>query len=343
MIDSFVHVSLKNQNQEKIKKTYSSTSSFTLQYPCDDPHNCMPYVLDISKGTYLFECWGSSGSSWDQQSTPGLGGYTSGFLTIDQRTTFYVYIGTTGFFNANKGFQRGVNGILPGGATDIRISTSENWFDDSSLISRIMVAAGGGGAEWKASIGGNGGTLEGGISQSAKSVSSTSTYENTCKGGTQTSGSICPNYEDGSFTGFSAAGTFGSSGIPTPTQPNGIDDYGGFGGGGYYGGTSYGHSFAGSGGSSFISGYVGCNAVYNQLPVSHKNDPYHYSGFYFKRPVMIAGNQTMPLPTSVSGIHTGNGAFRITLIHYNVTCIHNSISFRISLFYYYFINTFQES
>mgnify|MGYP003762511417 CR=1 FL=1 len=49
-----------------------------------------------------------------------------------------------------------------GGATDVRLVSTEEWYDNVSQISRIMVAAGGGGAEWAGFKGGNGGEIVGG-------------------------------------------------------------------------------------------------------------------------------------------------------------------------------------
>ena len=188
-----------------------------------------------------------------------------------------------------------------------------------------MVAAGGGGAEWAGSIGGNGGGLNGG-----ESISSIEPYypvldEKHCPGATQTSGSECSTLNDPNLNGWDfdpAKGEFGSAGKPIPFPDFHIgDDYGGFGGGGYYGGTSYPYAFAGSGGSSYISGHEGCNSIDSQSTESniiHTGNSIHYSGIVFYSTQMISGNETMPLPNSQSsyGIHEGTGAFRIRLFSF---------------------------
>ena len=116
-----------------------------------------------------------------------------------------------------------------------------------------MVAAGGGSSEWSQSIGGNGGTLNGGTS------SFDSTY--ICQGATQTSGSKCSPIPSIYGQMYPTSGTFGIAGVVIPISSDSfVLDYGGFGGGGYYGGTSYPYAYAGSGGSSFISGHRGCKA-----------------------------------------------------------------------------------
>ena len=328
MLNNFVKVSLKDSSLGSINKSQETRRSFVLSYPCSNSHSCTPYVLEIAKGLYKFECWGSRGGQWTNVerhliSTPGLGAYTSGILYVPKPTTFYVYIGNIGMFNAAKTTKTSFNSLsqaLPGGATDIRLNYSIDWWDYYSLISRIMVAAGGGGAEWWKSIGGNGGGLEGGESISAKSDFFAEIFDERCQGGKQTTGSDCK-----SLDGRSAfKGTFGSAGIyEASITENGDEDYGGFGGGGYYGGTSYQFAYAGSGGSSYISGNEGCKAVLEHTEtIDHTNTSYHYSGLVFTNTEMKRGNETMPLPTSLSspGIHQDKGAFRLTLLLYHFNC-----------------------
>ena len=117
-------------------------------------------------------------------------------------------------------------------------------------------------------------------------------------------------------------GSFGSAGVLDLS----VEDWGGSGGGGYYGGSSYPLSFGGSGGSSFISGHEGCNAVNKSEGIEHTNTPFHYSGFVFSDTQMIGGNQSMPLPfNSKQGLweSTEGGAFRLTVINLNIaSCYH---------------------
>ena len=195
-----------------------------------------------------------------------------------------------------------------------------------------MVAAGGGRAEREQSIGGNGGDIEGG----------TSTYNTNfkCKGATQTSSVDCGTLYDNNISYQSVPGSFGSGGIPI------AEDIGGLGGGGYYGGTSFPLKYAGSGGSSFISGYGGCKAVKDPQEtdneIIHTDDSIHYSNIVFTLSRMISGNHTMPLPDGNEGIFDSNkGAFRITYLSFpRITCkkqpkyfsqfsifIYNTISF----------------
>ena len=302
-IRNLITYSLKDADLEgsDINITYETGNSITFGYPCnqtDDYVTCTPYVINVSRGKYKFECWGSRGNGVGSVQ-PGKGAYTSGTIVIPSHQQFYVYVGMDGYFNALKYENEVKNTARPGGATDVRLVYHEDWWDDSSLISRIMVAAGGGGAEWSTSIGGNGGDIVGGPSYNLKS-------NEPCPGANQTSGSQCPTYDNSS----PVAGEFGGSLLDHN------DDHGGSGGGGYYGGTSYPKAYGGSGGSSFISGHDGCDAVENNSEViTHTGESIHYSGIYFNNTLMIAGNETMPLPYNHElGPHDGIGSFRITLL-----------------------------
>ena len=258
--------------------------------------SCEPYKISLSKGSYLVELWGASGGLNDfadnQLNEGGYGGYTSGILTLNKTTTFYLYIGGEGqksiktstipSLSCNGGGAGGlgenpsyITGGSGGGATDMRVSTD--------LGSRIMVAGGGGGTGHRF-LGGNGGGLVGGDGMVAKtSISS--------KGGTQTTGYALGTGQNGRDAPNDNSGTTGREG-------------GGGGGGGYYGGYSsqaigaYTNA-GGGGGSSYISGHDGCI----------KRDDY-----YFLSTVMISGNSTM---RSKENFHlhqvgnVGNGFARI--------------------------------
>ena len=237
--------------------------------------SCEPYKISLSKGSFLVELWGASGGSNDvadsRLNEGGYGGYTSGVLTLNKPTTFYLYIGGEGqksiktstipSLSCNGGGSGGrgessgyITGGSGGGATDMRVSTD--------LGSRIMVAGGGGGTG-HGFLGGHGGGLVGGDGMVAKtSISS--------KGGTQTSGFALGTGQNGRHAPNGNSGGTGREG-------------GGGGGGGYYGGYTsqaigtYSNT-GGGGGSSYISGHFGCT----------KRDDY-----YFLSTVMISGNSTM--------------------------------------------------
>jgi hypothetical protein len=206
------------------------------------------------------------------------------------------------------------------------------------LQDRIIVAAGGGGANdtskvgphpgindapkfWK---GGYGGALTGGKSDAwAHNATDTNRRADPGYGATQTAGGT-----GGSIAG--GTGKFGLGGSYT-----GLQESTGGGGGGYWGGGSGGQLYwngGGGGGSSFISGYAGCVAI---LSVSNLNPrsgadnsvekATHYSGKVFiptltrtgktYTTTMIAGNAEMPAPAGGTEIgHSGDGYARITYL-----------------------------
>ena len=276
--------------------TYQLSKSivYNFDYTGDAQTFTAPY-----KGTYKIQCWGAGSSC--------QGAYTSGELHINKNNILYIYVGAglLGYdvyrtlthsvvFNGGGGFTTGspdFNDNTGGGATDIRL-TNGNWDDFSSLKSRIMVAAGGSGSVGPITLPGYGGALV------SKTADGAYPYETWPDDYAQVSGSS-------QTTGYS----FGTG------QSGGRAG----GGGGYYGG--YAEKCAGSGGSSFISGYPGCNAISESSTstnIIHTGSPNHYSGYVFTNMEMIAGNLSMPAPSGGTETgHSGNGYARITFISAN--------------------------
>ena len=236
--------------------------------------------ITLEPGEYVMECWGAQGgrgrTNWTLNHYGGYGAYTKGTISLSSSQSFYTYVGgkgndsgsngkcgnTTGGWNGGGNGGKDSNcdskpepGAAGGGASDIRL-TGGAWNDATSLRSRIMVAAGGGGAVYSYD-GGKGGGLQG-------------------LGGD-------PYLSAASQTGGYAAGR-GGNGLNA-----GCGDGGG--GGGYYGGYGGNHAAnvdrGGGGGSSFISGHAGCNAL--NASGSHTGQPVHYSGLQFYDTNMQAG------------------------------------------------------
>ncbi len=282
-------------------------------------------------GLYKIELWGASGGDLSQY-LGGRGAYTVGNIELEKDDTLYIYVGNITYNGG--GINTDIYGRAGGGATDIRLANG-NWNEFDSLKSRIMVAAGGGGANnrnigneaiyYGAGNGGYGGALIGGTGES---LEETHTNPETDLefgwafgyGGTQTKGGSleCKSYlahgylcDDNMLRGqFGFAVNYQSGG-----------------GSGYYAGGGAFHGGAG-GGSSYISGYKGCVAIKqestedNIQPKDNCTDgtdniecSYHYSGKIFTDADMIAGNMEMPSPDGGTEIgHTGDGYARITLI-----------------------------
>ena len=275
--------------------------------------------------TYRLECWGGSGGDIDTY-TGGNGAYTVGDIELTKGTTLYLYIGGQGTNTEEGGYNGGGSlkeyesnhGSSGGGATDIRISGG-SWDNIEGLRNRIMVAAGGGGANnrnrgdsnhmYGAGNGGAGGELigEDGISEKYQEENGIPTYgvRHIGTGGTQSSGGRSVRNEE-TIENSVVTGLFGNAdGKISNTQSGG--------GSGYYAGGLGAHGGAG-GGSSFISGHIGCNAI--DVAGNHTGQPNHYSGYVFTNTNMIAGSKEMKNPRE-SGTMIGNdadGYIRISII-----------------------------
>ncbi|HBF0343514.1 TPA: hypothetical protein KO142_003566 [Clostridioides difficile] len=191
----------------------------------------------LPPGKYLLECWGAAGgggSSIADSNLRSKGGYSKGELTLKKETTLHIYTGEKGsnYSPFNGGgrammHERLSNGEIlycnGGGATDIRL-VEGNWDNEQSLLSRIIVAGGGGRNNFETK-GGDGGGDAGGDGFKADSK------------GTQTSGGKGEAGSDGSF---------GKGGSAAPTSSR--ENYGG-GGGGWYGGGS---GYNAGGGSGYV-------------------------------------------------------------------------------------------
>ena len=293
-------------------------------YPCNSTEECHPIEVKLKPGFYLFECYGAQGGTGllnaEKTYPGGKGAYTSGFLNLYEEKTFFLYIGGKGQDGVNdtthkapggwNGGGRAGNDIRDndgsgggGGATDIRLLKGK-WDESTSLRSRIMVAAGGSGSA-SGTYGGPGGDLFG--YRTLQYDIENYTKSQTC----QTQGN--------SFG-------VGANGKPNENTP----DSGG--GGGYYGGNvgdsvqsaSGGYYSVSSSGSSFVSGYKGCDAVDENG--NHTGLPYHYGGIIFADPKIYNGFTKFPSPAATLFVHKtevghpGNGLVKITLIHFN--CSH---------------------
>ena len=282
------------------KHKFSSITFFT---PNSSAIFTSSYTVKLTPGIYVIEAWGSAGSAGVNGKTPGKGAYVKGSIVITRTLTLYLFVGNNMGYNSVS-IAKSVQ-CYGGGASDVRLTNGE-WNDFESLKSRILIASGGGGAEWSESIGGHGG-------QNGTQGYWNSYYAN---GGTQTSGgegsknmNFQPNvYRDSIKGGFGDIGEEFSS-----------NDYGGMGGGGYYTGASMDYTGAGGGGSSFISGHQYCDAI---DPLSTKNktihtkQSIHYSKLAFYETMIITGNTMMPSFLSYESFQGNDdlGAIRITLI-----------------------------
>ena len=294
--------------------------------------------------------------------TQGKGGYVQGYIKMSKSSILYIFVGNGGqkiiyptqpsddIFNgggAGKDYNDGRGSGFGGGATAIR-TISGTWNNVSSLRSRIIVAAGGGGVGGYnlTSIvteyyrdrqkGGRGGGLSGYIGETAGYDGEDYLGGN----GTQVSGGIGIGKHEAYY---GTDGLFGAGGSCLTSREGNCSG----GGGGWYGGSSCTNTGgAGGGGSSYISGHTGSVGVTSTSDSSPKSgcttgttnnacsltpyiNPATGTSYTFTNTLMIDGSgyawtntkgslQQMPNPNGgyyASGIgHSGNGAARITYL-----------------------------
>ena len=271
-------------------------------------------------GWYKIELWGASGGNATSETgevrAGGKGAYTSGLIYLTENQKLYFYIGgttTNSSGGANGGGTGAGKGMGGGGSTDVRIKSGA-WDNDDSLRTRLMVAAGGGGAEGfkQGAAGGDAGAV---IGRPGQSNIASSDYTNAGYGSQK--GPILVNwinvYEkaDKCNSGYISDDSNDASKIKTACGKLGLggaatNNEGGGGGSGYFGGgagSSDNSTVAGSGagGSSFIAGYAG-------VKYSHKWSG-HDENVYFTESSQLFIDGQM-----VEGVNEGNGKARIELV-----------------------------
>lgn len=273
----------------------------------------------LAPGTYKLECWGAQGGNSNQSNgtygNGGKGGYSTGILNVSTNTTIYITVGgqgqngilntrTAGGFNGGgDGYGTNNSGVGGGGggASDISLMSPvfshssyfiNNIRDTNSLLSRIIVAGGGGSAGYdvrnNAANGGAGGGTKG------QDGLSNRVYHGT--GGKQTTfGTGGSSEEPNRYSVQAKFGCGASASNSTDVAPGG--------GGGWYGGGLHCDSAGGG------SGYVYTSATASNYPSGCLLN----STYYLSNAQTIAGNKSFPSPTgSTETGHSGNGYVKIT-------------------------------
>ena len=306
---------------ELISKPITVVSGDTITYSTANTTSNAYYTFTAqATGKYKLQVWGAQGGYRSSSTYGGKGGYSVGTVNLTKGDKLYVYVGGMGGNSSSStgavvaggynggGYRYGYKG--GGGATDVRL-TSGTWNDSASLLSRIIVAGGGGSDGAKAKQGMYGGGTSGG--SSTESYTAASNY---CgKGGTQTysgystaytitsqatSGLNANNtsYYCGGF-GFGGGGVYLSSG------------YGGAGGGGWYGGSGTvpdgsGDDDRGGGGGS---GFVWTSSTASNVPSGYSVD----TKYYLTDASTSAGNQSFESTSGGTETgHSGDGYAKIT-------------------------------
>lgn len=209
--------------------------------------------ITLEPGTYSLECWGAAGGHKTLSGDGSRGAYVATKAEFGEEITLYIYVGGKGSlyseFNQNNGGYNGggnsYNGYGGGGASDIRLLKGDSQ-DIPSLLSRIIVAGGGGGAsgyiyegETSEYLGGSGG-----VGKHSQNKHSWPYYGH---GAAQDSEVGYGEYE------YSEKGRFGVGGS---VELGGA----GAGGSGYFGGSAAHNEYlGGGGGGSYVYSSTGVN------------------------------------------------------------------------------------
>ena len=344
---------LVDNDKGNVDVTVSDDSrQYTVNYPCELNYSCTNYKAIFPPGIYQIELYGASsgykyitsakkedlsGCKHDPElisefggnvecenitSMGGAGGYTSGILTLKEKTNVYIAIGGMGEYTSKPEYnpQGGYNGggsggcyynqanvdmsgaASGGGATDVRLLKND-------LFHRVIVSGGGGGSdncnlnnEAKGNDDGTGGA---GGGQIAQGFWINGVYKN--KEANQTFGFSFGYGESSKSDGISLH--------PDGEKPKstGADKAGA--GAGWYGGFASQNANGGAGGgSSFVLTKdsilpIGNIDVYDDKYEKVKSGAYAFTN---NSPYCLSS------PRFIQGIWAGNGKARITILSFLV-------------------------
>lgn len=307
--------------EDELNRYNESATTFAYKDGTTGEAEAQIYTVPSGQsGWYKIELWGASGGNATSETgevrAGGKGAYTSGLIYLTENQKLYFYIGGTttnsngGANGGGKGAGKGMGG---GGSTDVRIKSGA-WDNDDSLRTRLMVAAGGGGAEGfkQGAAGGDAGAV---IGRPGQSNIASSDYTNAGYGSQK--GPILVNWinlwekADKCNSGYISKDSDSVSKIKTACGKLGLggaatNNEGGGGGSGYFGGgagSSDNSTVAGSGagGSSFIAGYSG-------VKYSHRWTGYDEAVYFTENSKIFIDGQM------VEGVNEGNGKARIELV-----------------------------
>ena len=258
---------------------YSGTATYTIQ--ATSKERTFAYTGNIQStavcpGTYLLEVWGACGGIFFNMSGAAYekGGYSKGNKTlVASSTTLFVCVGGVGgngYYNngtppaagGTGGYNGGGNGGTSystsaggggggGGATHIATSSGTLYtlLNNASTKSSVLIVAGGGGGGTDHQVGGTGGGLSGGNTQSGYTLG---------LGSNEQGAANIPILAGASSTNYYQLGQGQNGGNKTDFAGWGTVGNGG-GGGGYYGGKAsqavgiY-SDIGGAGGAGYIGG-----------------------------------------------------------------------------------------
>lgn len=316
--------------RERIPSKLSTGDVLNYPYRLNDSVYGGSVQLDLPKGAYKLECWGSSAKDiYLISGKYGTGGYASGVLTLDEKTSVWLTAGgapTSRYYSAELG---------SGNASDVRVLSNSDY-------SRVITAGGGGAGgvlvmtaarpgESRpaaqvmriAGVGGPGGGTSGEQGRCPESEHHAGT------GGTQTTAGVNGWVSAGSVP----AGTPGGFGYAGYLEWESIQYYRG--GGGWYGGGCGGYLYSAEmrdgmvmtsnmyGPSGGGSGFVFCAETAASVPSRYALTSKYYLTETQNRSGWEVG-MVVTEPNATSGIpepdgtyaqgHRGEGYVRVTVL-----------------------------
>ena len=259
--------------EEELNRFSKTATAFSSKVEDGDNNpTSQEYIVPKGQsGWYRIELWGAQGGN-----KGGAGAYTSGVIELEEGDVLYFYVGK--YLNSET--ERGRE-------SDVRIQ-SGGYNDKMSYETRIMVAAGGGTA-----TGASGGTLEG-YTNKTNSIGGFIDIKE--PNPTYALSSAANNPTNGTLVGYPK--DFAKGNVPkTNAAPVGTNG----GGDGYFASNA-----SSTGGTSFIAGYGGVNAMvkgtltgntlytYFQQHYDEDTESYIYDNtggrsYYFVDGMMFAG------------------------------------------------------
>ena len=287
---------------------YTGDTVFNFDYTGGE----QTFIATVS-GTYKLETWGAQGGGVSKRDG-GVGGYSSGVITLNQNETIYIYVGSQGKqcsalnsclggYNGGgsakayaEAFSQAAGG---GGATHISTISGLLSILKNNKENIIIVSGGGGGSNYTNDPnGGIGGTGGGYFGSSPTELGNDNVIANGVSGRVSSGGSQ-------SLGGCNSAnldcGGFGQGGNSSMTDLH--SGAGSGGGGGYYGGSG---ANIGPGGGG--SGYIGNSLLTNKVMYCYNCEE---SNEESTKTVSTTCNEETPTENCAK---KGNGYARITLV-----------------------------
>lgn len=295
-----------------------------VSYETNNAHIGKTVTVSLDPGTYILEAWGAEGGKSQDGTSGGKGGYSTGTITLTEKTDLYVTAGKAGnrTIAGTNGGGQGIGTSGAGGdASDIRIG-------GNTIYNRFLVAGGGAGASNKIgteiSYPGVGGGSTASDSQGSSSLYGKNNEIHGTAGSSSSPGVNGPTITDGFAPIFGQGGYSFDTSVPSAG-----------GGGGWFGGGAASEYGVASGGSGFVftsstkniahsipnwsiaESYIKTDSEGNEMYDDDGNPimVYKDSKYYLKNAQTKSGKNSIPVKTNTNSYeigNSGNGYIKIT-------------------------------